>query len=79
MCAMALSAWRESPLFSDLEKAVLALTEEVTLISESGVSEDTYANVINLLGAHGVAQCIMQISVINAWNRIAVSTKMYHK
>lgn len=75
----ALAAWQESPLFTDTERAVLALTEQVTLISEQGVSDDTYATCLELLGEHGLAQCIMQIVTINAWNRIAVSTKMYHQ
>src|SRR5689334_6669560 len=36
------SAWRETDLFTDEEKAILALTEEVTLIHENGVSDSTY-------------------------------------
>src|SRR5688572_1367650 len=39
----ALSAWRESPLFTDEERALLALTEEVTLIADKGLSDNTYA------------------------------------
>lgn len=75
----ALAAWQESPLFSTKERAVLALTEEVTLISEQGLSDQTYANAIELLGDNGLAQCLMQIVTINAWNRIALATKMYHQ
>ncbi|CAK1797852.1 Alkylhydroperoxidase [Vibrio crassostreae] len=75
----ALAAWQESPLFTEKERAVLALTEEVTLISEQGLSDETYATCIELLGENGMAQCIMQIITINAWNRIALSTKMYHE
>lgn len=75
----ALSAWTESHLFSDEERAVLKLTEEVTLISLHGVKEDTYKNVIHFYGEKILAQLIMQIIVINAWNRIAVATKMIFK
>lgn len=75
----AVAAWQESPLFTKKERAVLALTEEVTLISEQGLSDETYATCIELLGENGLAQCIMQIVTINAWNRIALSTKMYHE
>lgn len=71
----ALSAWKESPLFTEEERAVLQLTEEVTLISEDGVADDTYNKVADLFGENGVAQLIMQIIVINSWNRIAVSTR----
>ncbi len=72
----ALSAWRESPVFTEQERAVLALTEEVTMISEHGLSTETYEGALEALGENGLAQCIMQIVTINAWNRMAVSTKM---
>lgn len=75
----ALAAWQESPLFTEKERVVLALTEEVTLISDQGLSDETYSACIELLGENGMAQCIMQIVTINAWNRIALSTKMYHE
>ena len=71
----ALSAWKESPLFTEDERIVLQLTEEVTLISRDGVSNDTYEKVIKAYGENGLAQLIMQIIIINSWNRIAVSTK----
>lgn len=75
----ALSAWQESHLFSDQERTVLQLTEEVTNISDKGVSEDTYNRVLSHFSENVTAQIIMLIVVINAWNRIAVSTKMIYK
>lgn len=75
----AISAWWESPLFTEKERAVLALTDEVTLISEQGLSDETYETALDLLGEQQLAQCIMQIITINAWNRIALSTKMQHE
>ncbi len=75
----ALSAWKESPLFSDRERAILALTDEVTLISVQGLKKDTYENALEHLGEHKLAQSIMQIVACNAWNRIAVSTNMQHE
>lgn len=72
----ALSAWRESPLFDDQERAVLALTEEVTLIANKGLSTETYNAALAALGDSVLAQAIMQIATINAWNRIAVATHM---
>lgn len=71
----ALSAWKESPLFSEEERAVLQLTEEVTLISKDGVNEDTYNKVLKFYGENVLAQIIMQVIIINSWNRIAVSTQ----
>ena len=75
----AIPAWQESPLFTEVERAVLKLTEEVTQISIEGVNDETYDKCIALLGGNKVAQCIMQIVTINAWNRIALSTKLYHE
>jgi AhpD family alkylhydroperoxidase len=75
----ALSAWRESPLFSDEERAILALTEEVTLIASGGVSDKVFDNILRFFSEVEVTQLIMQIIAINAWNRIAVSTHMVHK
>ena len=72
----ALSAWRESPLFSDQERAVLALTDEVTQISKEAVTEQTYQHCQQYFSDHEIAQCIMQIVQINSWNRIALATKM---
>lgn len=74
----ALSAWRESPLFSDEERALLLLTEEVTLISDKGLSEAAYAELQKYFDDVTIAQAIMQVVTINAWNRIAVSTRMMH-
>lgn len=74
-----LSAWKESHLFTDEEKVVLQLTEEITNISEHGVSDETYNNVVYSYGENITAQIIMLIVTINAWNRIAIVTKMTFK
>jgi AhpD family alkylhydroperoxidase len=74
----ALSAWRESPLFSDEERALLQLTEEITLIADKGLTDETYAVVQKHFDDTTIAQAIMQIVSINGWNRIAVSTRMMH-
>lgn len=76
---LALSAWEESPLFTETERAVLAMTDEITQVSEHGLSDETYNKCLELLGETVLAQCIMQIITINAWNRFAVSTKMVHE
>ena len=70
----ALSAWKESPLFTEEERAVLQLTEEVTLISKDALSEETYSKVLKFYGENELAQIIMQVIIINMWNRMAVST-----
>jgi len=70
----ALSAWRESPLFTEEERAVLQLTEEVTLISKHALSDETYDKVLKFYGENELAQIIMQVIIINSWNRFTVST-----
>lgn len=71
---LALTAWKESPLFSADERAAFALTEEITLLSKNGVSDDVYDALHQHFTDDQKAQLIMLITVINAWNRIAVST-----
>lgn len=71
----ALNAWRDTPFFSDDERAILALTEEVTLIS-SHVNDHTYADALSALGETYVAQVIFAIITINAWNRIGITTQL---
>jgi alkylhydroperoxidase family enzyme len=72
----ALNAWRDAPFFSEEEKAILALTEEVTLISENHVTDATYEQAEKLLGETYLAQVILSIITINAWNRIGITTKL---
>lgn len=68
-----LSAWRDTPFFTEDEQAVLALTEEVTLISNH-VSDKTYNDAAAVLGEKYVTQVIMMIITINCWNRLAITT-----
>lgn len=70
-----LSHWRETDLFSEEEQAILAMTEEVTLLPQ-GVSDETYERAAKLFDEQYLAQLIMAIITINAWNRIGVSTRM---
>ena len=72
-----LNAWREvDNLFTGEERCILAITEEVTLISKHGLTEETYAKAAHLFEPDYIAQLIMAVVTINAWNRIAISTHM---
>lgn len=71
-----LSAWKETNLFTDEEKAVLAMTEEVTLIHHNGVSDNTYKEAEKFFSSEAIGEILMLIVLMNAWNRIAVSTHM---
>jgi len=70
-----LNAWRETESFTDEERIILAITEEVTLIHNHGLSDETYDNAKNVFDDNYIAQIIMTAVTINAWNRIAISTK----
>lgn len=71
-----LNAWRETTLFSPEERALLALTEEVTLVSQGGVSDATYQQAAALFEESYLAQALMAIVTINAWNRMAIATEL---
>jgi AhpD family alkylhydroperoxidase len=70
-----LNAWRDTPFFSEEERAILALTEEVTLIGNH-VSDETYEQAAKVLEETYLAQVILAIITINAWNRIGITTNM---
>ncbi len=71
-----LNAWRETNVFTEEERVVLALTEEITLIAQGGLSEATYQKAKALFDDQYIAQLIMVAVTINGWNRIAISTHM---
>lgn len=71
----ALNAWRDTPFFSEEERAILALTEEVTLISNH-VKDETYEQAAKVLNETYLAQVILSIITINVWNRIGISTNL---
>jgi len=69
--------WREvQNVFNDEEQLLLAITEEVTLIHQHGLSDVLYEKAITTFGEEKTAQIIMAIITINAWNRIGVSLNM---
>lgn len=72
----ALSAWKESNFFTEKEKSVLALTEAITLINKEQVPDNIYNEVEKHFNEEEIAQLIMSIITINAFNRIAISTRV---
>ena len=72
-----ISAWREAKnIFSEEEALLLRVTEEITLIHQHGLSEETYQKAIQVFGEEKTAQIIMAVITINAWNRIGVATQL---
>ncbi|MEV5029759.1 carboxymuconolactone decarboxylase family protein [Paenibacillus sp. LPE1-1-1.1] len=72
----ALSAWRDTRYFTDAERAALALTESVTLLTKEHVPDNVYEEAARHFDSKQVGEIIMAIVTINAWNRIAISTNM---
>ena len=70
-----LNAWRECNLYTPEERAILALTEQVTLISEH-TGTDAYDEAAGLFSETYLAQILMEIITINAWNRIGIISRL---
>ncbi len=71
-----LDAWRETELFTEKERAVLALTESMTLLTNGQVPDDVYKNAAAHLTPKELAAVIMAVVAINGWNRIAITTRL---
>jgi len=69
----ALNAWRETPFFTDRERAALAWTEAVTLVSETHVPDSVYAEARDRFTEEELVNLTLAIAAINSWNRLAIS------
>jgi AhpD family alkylhydroperoxidase len=72
----ALNAWRDTNFFDEQEQAILALTEEVTQIANHHVSDETYNKAAAVMDEQYLAQVLMAIITINAWNRIGITLEL---
>lgn len=71
------SAWKETEgIFTEEEKLVLAITEEITLIHQNGLSDDTYSRALQYFTEAQIADIITAVITINLWNRIVLSTHL---
>jgi len=68
-----ISAWHEAPFYSERERAALAWTEAVTLISEDHVPDEVYAEARKHFSEKELVDLTLAIIAINSWNRLAVS------
>ncbi|ACT01577.1 carboxymuconolactone decarboxylase family protein [Paenibacillus sp. JDR-2] len=71
------AVWKEAPQFTARERAALALTEAVTLISNAGVPQDVYDEVRRHFTDEEYVGLILAINAINSWNRVAIATGMF--
>lgn len=72
----ALNAWRESPFFSERERAALEWTEAVTHVSESHVPDDVYDRVRQHFTEPELVGLTFAVVTINSWNRLAISFRL---
>ncbi len=68
-----LDAWKESPYYSDRERAALAWTEAVTRVSETHVPDEVYKEVKRHFNEKELADLTLAVAAINAWNRLLIA------
>ncbi|MFO1176685.1 MAG: carboxymuconolactone decarboxylase family protein [Paracoccaceae bacterium] len=72
------AAWRESPLFSERERAAFAWTEAVTRMADGGVPDALYAATREQFSEEDLVRLTVAISMINTWNRLSVAFRGIH-
>jgi AhpD family alkylhydroperoxidase len=70
-----LDAWRETPFYTDKERAALAWTEAVTLVSETHVPDSVYEEVRKYFNEKEIVDLTLVVTTINAWNRLAIALR----
>jgi AhpD family alkylhydroperoxidase len=73
-----LDAWRESPLYSDRERAALAWTEALTLVSKTHAPDSVYDVLKEQFTEEEIVKLSMLIVTINGWNRLAIGFRSVH-
>jgi AhpD family alkylhydroperoxidase len=73
----ALPAWRETPFFTERERAALAFAEAVTLVADDHVPNEAYEAVADHFTPNEIAALVSLLVAINAWNAISVSTRAW--
>lgn len=70
----ALNAWRETPFFTERERAALAVTEAITLIADAGVTRAVLDEAASQFAPEELTKLVYAVIEINAWNRLAITT-----
>lgn len=73
-----LDAWRESPLYTDRERAALAWTESLTHVSKTHASDADYELVKSQFNETEIAALTVIVGMINAWNRLQIAARAVH-
>lgn len=71
-----LNAWRESPLYSDRERAALGLCEAMTLIADGHVTDEVWERARDQFDDEELAQLVFAVTAINAWNRLMTTARV---
>lgn len=72
------AAWRESPLFTERERAAFAWTEKLTLLASGPVEDALYAQALEHFSEQDLVKLTVLVGVINVWNRLCVSFHAIH-
>jgi AhpD family alkylhydroperoxidase len=70
-----LNAWRETPFYTDSERAALEWTESLTLVSETHVPDEVYEKVRKHFSEKEIVDLSLIVGMINLWNRLAISVR----
>lgn len=70
-----LDAWRETPFYTDRERAALSWTEAVTLVSQTHVPDSVYDEISKHFSEKEIVDLTFVVTTINAWNRLAVALR----
>jgi AhpD family alkylhydroperoxidase len=68
-----LNAWRESPFYTERERAALAWAEAVTLVAEGHVPDEVYEHARAQFGEEELANLTLAVVAINGWNRFNIA------
>jgi alkylhydroperoxidase family enzyme len=71
-----LDAWRESPYYTDRERAALAWVEAVTFIANGHASDSVYEEARRQFSEKELADLTLAVAAINAWNRLAIAARL---
>jgi AhpD family alkylhydroperoxidase len=70
-----LEAWRECPYYSDRERAALAWTEAVTLVTQGHIPDSVYEEVRPQFSERELSDLTLAVAAINAWNRLSIAAR----
>lgn len=73
-----LNAWRESPLYSERERAALTWTESMTLVAETHIPDEVYDEARQHFSAEEIVKLSLAVVTINGWNRFAIAFRLIH-